>query len=95
MPRRALLQHRMTQCDIQQRQPAMPKQDRLILAFPAGAQTGDDLPKLGIQRFLGQPAASTWARRLPNFPPLHWPQSSTTSFDMMSVSDNSTALIVP
>ena len=39
--------------------------------------------------------ASTCARRLPNCPALHWPQSSTTILSMMSVSESSTALIVP
>ena len=39
--------------------------------------------------------ASTWARSEPNGPLRHWPQSSTTSLSMMSVSESSTALIVP
>src|SRR5205823_7879997 len=39
--------------------------------------------------------ASTCARNAPNGPPLHWPQSSTTRLSMMSVSESSTALIVP
>jgi len=39
--------------------------------------------------------ASTWARRLQNLPQSHWPQSSATNFVILSVSDRSTALIVP
>ena len=38
---------------------------------------------------------STWRRSEPNWPCLHWPQSSTTILSMMSVSESSTALIVP
>ena len=39
---------------------------------------------------------STCARSAPNGRPLrHWPQSSTTILSMMSVSESSTALIVP
>jgi len=52
-------------------------------------------PELRMQRRLGQLPASTWARRLPNLPPSHWPQSSATNFVILSVSDRSTALIVP
>src|SRR6516225_2494025 len=35
------------------------------------------------------------ARSEPNCPLLHWPQSSTTILDIMSVSESSTALMVP
>ena len=36
-----------------------------------------------------------WARSAPNGPACAWPQSSITSLSMMSVSDSSTALMVP
>ena len=74
----------------------MPEQDGLVVALAAGLQAGDDLAELGMQRLPRDSLpASTWARSEPNLPPLHWPQSSTTILAMMSVSDSSTALIVP
>ena len=74
----------------------MPEQNRLVVALAAGLQPGDDLAELGVQVLLGQPArfdvrsqgAERQALR-------HCPQSSTTILSMMSVSESSTALMVP
>ena len=68
----------------------------LVVAFAAGLQPGDDLAELGVQVLSDEPAAvDVRAQRAERAGLRHWPQSSTTILSMMSVSDSSTALIVP
>ena len=49
-----LFQHGMAECDVAQRQAAMPEQDGFVVALAAGLQAGDDLAELGMQGFLAE-----------------------------------------
>ena len=89
-------EHRVAQRDVGQRKSPMPEKVGLGVAFAARLQAGDDLSELRMQRRLGQLSClDVCARSAPNWPALHCPQSSTTNFVMISVSDSSIALMVP
>src|SRR5262245_41220098 len=49
-----LLQHRRTERDIRQREPAMPEQDRFIVVLAARLEPRHDLSQLRVQRLLAQ-----------------------------------------
>ena len=61
----------------------------------AGFAAADDLAQLGVQRRLGQLAGIDVRAQAAELAASHCPQSSTTILSMMSVSESSTALIVP
>src|SRR5262245_57450402 len=49
-----LPEHRCAQRDIRRRQPAVPEQDRLVVALASRLQPGDDLAELGVECRFGQ-----------------------------------------
>ena len=48
------LEDQLADGDVEDRQPAVPEQDPLVVVLPAGSRTGDDLADLGVQRLAGQ-----------------------------------------
>ena len=88
-------EHRLTQRDVGDRQAPVPEEDRLVVALAAGPVAAQDLAELGVQVSAVSRPESTCARSEPSGPIPAWPQSSTTTLSMTSVSSSSTALTVP
>ena len=91
-----LLDQCVAEGDVAQAQPAVPEEDPLVVRLAARPVADHDLAELGVEsrsRRAGPCRRARAARR--SCPSAAWPQSSTTTLSMTSVSVSSTALIVP